>query len=127
VTLFLSARLVARYADRKDPYIVGAFRKLADALPPSVANHVAAQVQATIAAISDARGDRRYTRVFETIATAWLEARKVRISYRRQESDGRDVSTRRLIWPRYLEPNASGHGCYVIAYDEPRASRPPLK
>src|SRR5919198_2764662 len=41
VTLFLSARLVARYADRKDPYIVGAFRKLADALPSSVANHVA--------------------------------------------------------------------------------------
>ena len=59
--------------------------------------------------------DRRYARVFETIATAWAESRKVRIAYSRQDPDGSTKVTRRVVSPRYLEPNPWGRGCYLIA------------
>jgi predicted DNA-binding transcriptional regulator YafY len=114
VTLFLSARMMARYADRKDPHVLTAFSKLADALPKSVARYV----HATMASMTDGRADLRYARVFETVANGWLEARKIRIVYQRQEKGGEAEKTRRVVRPLYMEPNAAGHGCYLIAYDE---------
>jgi predicted DNA-binding transcriptional regulator YafY len=114
VTLFLSARLMARYADKKDPHMFSAFGKLASVLPAPLAAHV----HATVAAMADGHLDRQYARVFEAVATAWATSRKVRISYSRQEADGRDVVTKRLVSPRYLEPNPWGHGCYLVADDE---------
>jgi predicted DNA-binding transcriptional regulator YafY len=114
VTLFLSARMMARYAARKDPHVLSAFGKLADALPRSVARYV----HATMAVVADGCADSRYTRVFETVANGWLEARKVRIVYLRQEKERGAETTRRVVCPLYLEPNPSGHGCYLIAFDE---------
>src|SRR5438128_4911152 len=46
VTLFLSARLMARFADKKDPHVVSAFSKLARVLPTPLAAHVHATVAA---------------------------------------------------------------------------------
>ena len=114
VTLFLSARLMARYADKKDPNVVSAFGKLASVLPAPLAAHV----HATVAAMQDGQVDRRYARVFETIATAWAESRKVRIAYSRQSPDGDIRLTKRVVSPRYMEPNPWGRGCYLIADDE---------
>jgi predicted DNA-binding transcriptional regulator YafY len=114
VTLFLSARLMARFADKKDPHVVSAFGKLASVLPAPLAAHV----HATVAAMADGQVDRRYARVFETVATAWATSRKVRIAYARQGKDGTEVVTRRLVSPHYLEPNPWGLGCYLIADDE---------
>ena len=113
VTLFLSARLMARFADRKDPHVVSAFSKLASVLPAPLAAHV----HATVAAM-EGQVDRRYARVFETVATAWAESRKLRIAYSRQAPDGSSKVTRRVVAPRYLEPNPWGRGCYLIADDE---------
>jgi predicted DNA-binding transcriptional regulator YafY len=62
--------------------------------------------------------DRHYVRVFDAVATAWATSHKVRISYPRKDCDGRMVMTRRLVSPSYLEPNAWGHGCYLIGADE---------
>ena len=38
--LFLSARLMARYADKRDLHVLDAFDKLATVLPSPVAQHV---------------------------------------------------------------------------------------
>jgi|SRR5579864_6424830 len=114
VTLFLSARLMARFADKKDPHVVSAFGKLASVLPTPLAAHV----HATVAAMQEGQFDRRYARIFETIATAWAESRKVRIAYARQSPEGTPRTTRRVVSPRYLEPNPWGHGCYLIADDD---------
>src|SRR6266851_1500192 len=46
VTLFLSARLMARYADKKDPHMFSAFGKLASVLPAPLAAHVHTTVDA---------------------------------------------------------------------------------
>ena len=114
VTLFLSARLMARFADKQDPHVVSAFGKLASVLPAELAAHV----HATVAAMQEGHLDRRYARVFEAVASAWAESRKLRIAYSRQDPDGTTHSTRRVVWPRYLEPNPWGRGCYLIAHDE---------
>src|SRR4030088_2821444 len=84
VTLFLSARLMARFADKKEPHVISAFGKLASVFPTPLAAHV----HATVAAMQEGHVDRRYARVFETVATAWAESRKVRIAYSRQDPDG---------------------------------------
>jgi predicted DNA-binding transcriptional regulator YafY len=105
---------MACLADKKDPHVVGAFGKLASVLPTPLAAHV----HATVAAMQDGHVDRRYARVFETVATAWAESRKVHIAYSRQDSDGSAKATRRIVSPLYLEPNPWGRGCYLIADDE---------
>src|SRR5207253_5136560 len=79
---------------------------------------LAAHVHATAAAMQDGQIDRRYARVFETVATAWAESRKIRIAYSRQDPDGTVKVTRRKLSPLYLEPNPWGRGCYLIADDE---------
>jgi predicted DNA-binding transcriptional regulator YafY len=56
--------------------------------------------------------------VFEAVATAWAESRKLRITYARHATDGDPEVTRRVVAPRYLEPNPWGLGCYLIADDE---------
>jgi predicted DNA-binding transcriptional regulator YafY len=114
VTLFLSARLMARFADKFDPGVKSAFEKLADVLPGPVAAHV----NAIAADMASATVDRRYARVFEEVATAWAESRKLRIAYSRPVPGGQPAVTRRVVAPRYLEPNPWGLGCYLIADDD---------
>src|SRR5438309_837274 len=80
VTLFLSARLMARHADKKDPHVVSAFGKLASVLPTPVAAHV----DAVVAAMADNPGDRAYAGVFEAVATGWATSCKGRITYPRR-------------------------------------------
>ena len=46
LTLFLSSRLMARHADKKDPHLQSAFGKLASVLPAPVAAHLHAIVAA---------------------------------------------------------------------------------
>ena len=48
--------------------------------------------------MQDGQVDRRYARVFETVATAWAESRKLRIAYSRQAPDG--VSKEHGGWSR---------------------------
>jgi predicted DNA-binding transcriptional regulator YafY len=69
--------------------------------------------------MQDGQVDRRYARVFETIAAAWAaESRRVRIASSRQRPDGDIRVTRRVVSPQYMEPNPWGRACYLIADDE---------
>jgi len=113
VTLFLSARLMARYADKRDQHVISAFNKLASILPSPLAQHV----HATVAAIADRPRDDNYERIFDLLATAWAGCRKVRITYPWTHPDGRLFIHERVVAPYFLEPNASGHSCYLIGHD----------
>jgi len=63
VTLFLSARLMARYADKRDQQVVSAFNKLASILPSPLAQHV----HATVAAMADRPRNDDYERLFDLL------------------------------------------------------------
>src|SRR5207302_1309407 len=116
-TLFLSARLMARVAGKKDPHVVSSFSKLASVLPtPRDGGRDAGRTgRSTLCA------------VFETVATVWAESRKLRIAYSRQAPDGVSKVTRRVVAPRYLQPNPWGRGCYLTADDEPSRDRRTFK
>ncbi len=113
VALFLSARLMARFADKRDDRILNAFGKLAAILPPPIAH----QVDATTAELSRLPADPIYQQVLECVATAWAEGRKVRIWYPWAAEDGRTAVYERLVSPYFLEPNPTGHSCYLIGHD----------
>jgi predicted DNA-binding transcriptional regulator YafY len=112
VTLFLSTRLMARYQDRRDPHVVSAFNKLASVLPAPIAQ----QVHASVASLAERPRDDNRERVFDLLATAWAEGRKVQIWYPSTRAGDKSVYER-LISPYFLEPNPSGHTCYLIGLD----------
>jgi len=109
VTLFLSARLMARFQDRENPDVVVAHRKLATILPESVARHV----DAATTAMARRPSDEVQARVFGILATGWAEGRCVRIGY--CSADG--ATTERLVRPYFLEPSPTGHSTYLIGHD----------
>ena len=113
VALFLSARLMARFADKRDDHILSAFGKLAAILPSPIAQ----QVDATTADLSRLPADRTYQQVLDCLATAWAESRKVRVWYPWAADDGRTAVYERVVSPYFLEPNPAGHSCYLIGHD----------
>jgi proteasome accessory factor B len=60
--------------------------------------------------------DPAYARTLADLATAWAERRKVAITYTK------DDSFERVVWPLFLEPNATGHSCYLLAWDPKRGA-----
>src|SRR5262245_36447051 len=92
VTLFLSARLMARYQDHRDPHVIAAFNKLASILPEPIAEHV----HASLASLSARPRDDRRERIFDPLSTAWAEGRKVRISYL-PAREGEQTASDRLV------------------------------
>jgi predicted DNA-binding transcriptional regulator YafY len=116
VTLFLSARLVARYQDRRDPHVISLFNKLATIVPTPIARHMGA----SIVGLARRRGDDTRNRVFDILATAWAEGRKVRIWYAGSSSGGQITPSERLVSPYLLEPKPGGHTLYLIGYDNRR-------
>ncbi len=114
VTLFLSARLLARFLDRRDPHTIRAMQALAAVLPQDVARHVDGAVRHLTARPADAA----YEKIFDLVTLGWVEHRKVRIGYPRRHADGEMRVGLQLFAPYFLEPNPLGHGCYVIGHDD---------
>lgn len=114
VTLFLSARLMTRYQDYRDPHVVSAFNKLATILPTPVAQHV----HASIASMARQPRDDARALLFDRLAIAWAEGRKVRIWYPHTSAHGHTYVNVRLVSPYFLEPNPSGHTHYLIGHDD---------
>ena len=113
VALFLGARLMARFADKRDDHILNAFGKLAAILPAPIAQ----QVDATTEELSRLPADRTYQQVLDRLATAWAEGRKVRIWYPATTAEGRTTVYERLVSPYFLEPSPTGHSSYLIGHD----------
>ncbi len=110
MTLFIAARLLARYADEYNPHVVSALDKLAAALPESVAAHVLQ----TAEALRRRPADDRAVAVLEQVARAWAERRIVRLWYRSPRSG--ELRQRDLA-PYFLEVSGPAYSCYVIGYD----------
>jgi predicted DNA-binding transcriptional regulator YafY len=108
VTLFLSARLMQRFQDHRDPHVVSAIDKLANILPIPIAQHV----HASVAWLNELPPDDTRARIFDLIATGWAEGRKVKIRYPHERR-----LSERSIAPYFLEPNPGGHSRYVIGHD----------
>jgi predicted DNA-binding transcriptional regulator YafY len=113
VTVFLSARLMDRFKDYRDPWVVSTFNKLASVLPSPVARHV----HASLASMADRPRDEHRNRVFDLLATSWADGLKVRIWYQGVHDDLAAPARERLLSPYFLEPNARGHSSYVIGHD----------
>lgn len=114
MALFLSARLVSKYADERDPNVESAFVKLASVLPPAIAEHV----QETVALLASRTENPDYSRVFDILTTAWANRRRVKIGYLWTKPDGSAQKVyERMLDPYFIEPSGIGHSCYVIGFD----------
>jgi predicted DNA-binding transcriptional regulator YafY len=123
LALYLAARLLSRHSDEHNPHVVKALEKLADALgakSPLMAGHIARAADA----VRTRRVRREYVEALEVLTQGWAEGRKVRLRYR---SYSKDETTERTFAPYFIEPSGIGYACYVIGYDDLRASLRTLK
>ena len=108
-SLYLAARLLARYSDQPNPFVISALSKLASVLPEAIAQHVQRSVQA----LGYRQPDARQNDVFEKVTLAWATGRKVRIWHQAGHSDHvHDY----LVCPYFIEPSSEGYATYLIGH-----------
>jgi predicted DNA-binding transcriptional regulator YafY len=118
VAFFFAARLMAQFADRYDPDTGAAFQKLAEILPPVVANHLAR----TIDVLASRPADDRQTRHLRLLARAWAERRIVELTYDAATySPGRPLRRAR-VHPYLIEASATTRAVYLMGFDESRGA-----
>jgi proteasome accessory factor B len=122
-TLFLAARMLAKASDEHDTELIGAFVKLAQILPPVLAEHI----EATVDAFSTTPANPRFTRVFRVLAEAWAGRRVVEIEYDAGVYDVTKAARRTRVQPLAIEPSALTHALYLIGWDEGRRARRTFK
>jgi proteasome accessory factor B len=122
-TFFLAARVLAKATDEHDPELLSAFVKLAEILPPVLAEHLHATVDAYA---STPRND-RFTRVLRVLTKGWAERRVVMIDYGPGVYDPGKAARQTRVRPFALEPSAHTRALYLIGYDEGRRARRTFK
>jgi len=122
-TLFLAARVLAKASDEHDTELIGAFVKLAQVLPPVLAEHI----RATVEAFATTPPNERFTRVFRVLAEAWASRRVVEIEYDAGVYDPARGPRRTRVRPWAIEPSALTHALYLIGWDEDRSARRTFK
>jgi predicted DNA-binding transcriptional regulator YafY len=114
MAMLLSARLMLRFADKDNAFAAAAYEKVAAALP----DPVKAPVLETAETLSARRHDPGFLQVLTALTSAWAERRRVVITYTMEDTFEREVL------PLFIEPNPTGHSCYLIAWDpKPDAPR----
>ena len=122
-TLSLAARLLAKVSDEHDTELIGAFVKLAQVLPPVLAEHI----EATVDVFSTTPTNPRFTRVFRVLAEGWAQRRVVVIEYDAGVYDATKGTRRTRVRPLAIEPSALTHALYLLAWDEGRNARRTFK
>ncbi len=122
-TLFLAARMLAKTSDEHDTELIGALVKLAQILPPVLAEHI----QGTVDAFATTPTNERFTRVFRVLAEAWAGRRVVEIEYDAGVYDPSKKSRRTRVRPEAIEPSALTHALYLFGWDEERRARRTFK
>jgi predicted DNA-binding transcriptional regulator YafY len=123
MAFFLAARLLSKATDELDAEIIGAFVKLAQILPPVLAD----QLHETTDAFADTPRDETFTRVLRSLTEALAGRRVVEIEYTAGVYD-RTKGLRRLrLHPYAIEPSAHTRALYVIGFDEERQARRTFK
>ncbi|HVM30346.1 MAG TPA: WYL domain-containing protein [Candidatus Limnocylindrales bacterium] len=121
--LFLAARVLAKTSDEHDTELIGAFVKLASILPPVLAEHV----RATVDAFAETPRNERFTRVFRVLAEGWANRRVVELEYDAGVYEPGRGPRRARVRPWAIEPSALTHALYLIGWDEARAGRRTFK
>jgi predicted DNA-binding transcriptional regulator YafY len=121
--LFLAARVLTKTSDEHDTELIGAFVKLAAILPPVLAEHV----RATVDAFAETPRNERFTRVFRVLAEGWANRRVVEIEYDAGVYEPGKGARRARVRPWAIEPSALTHALYLIGWDESRQGRRTFK
>lgn len=119
MAVFLSARLIARYADAYDPDLGAAFQKLAEGLPPILARHIIDSVD-LLSRLRPADPGRRS--IIRSLTGAWADRRVVELRYRAGTYDVRKGTRRARVRPYLIEPSLTTRALYLIGFDETRAA-----
>jgi proteasome accessory factor B len=122
-TFFLAARVLAKATDEHDPELLSAFVKLAEILPPVLAEHL----HATVDAYASTPRNERFTRVLRVLTRAWADRRVVVIEYGPGVYDQRKRARTTRVRPYAIEPSAHTRAAYLIGYDEERQGRRTFK
>jgi predicted DNA-binding transcriptional regulator YafY len=118
MAVFLSARLVAKYADAHDPDLAAAFQKLAGALPAVLAAHVQRTLDVMARRPLDPAGSQNLRRLTQ----AWAERRVVELVYDPSTYDPGRLPRRARVRPYLIEPSPVSHALYLIGWDEGKAA-----
>ncbi|MFO7531149.1 MAG: transcriptional regulator [Candidatus Limnocylindrales bacterium] len=119
MAFYLAARLLTKATDELDTEIIGAMVKLAQVLPPVLAE----QLHAAADAFADTPRDDAFTRVLRGLTQALAERRIVEMEYEAGVYDASRPMRRVRLHPYAIEPSALTHALYVIGYDEERQDR----
>ncbi|MEO6350576.1 MAG: WYL domain-containing protein [Candidatus Limnocylindrales bacterium] len=123
-TLFLAARMLAKTSDEHDTEIIGAFVKLAQILPPVLADHI----RDTVDAFSTAtERNETFTRVFRVLAEGWAQRRVIEMEYDSGVYDPTRAPRKTRVQPLAIEPSALTHALYLMGFDESRGARRTFK
>jgi predicted DNA-binding transcriptional regulator YafY len=123
MAFFLAARLLTKATDELDTEIIGAFVKLAQVLPPVLAE----QLQATADAWADTPRNETFTRVLRALTEALAQRRVVVIEYDAGVYDPTRGTRRTRVHPFAIEPSAQTHALYLLAHDEERGAQRTFK
>ncbi len=119
MAVFLSARLMVRYADKYDPDLAAAFEKLEEGLPQPLKEHV----DRTLTILAGHQKDAGFNRHVRLLTRAWAGRKVVEIDYdpppysRYGAAGGR---RRAVVRPYLLEPSLQTHALYLMGWDETR-------
>jgi predicted DNA-binding transcriptional regulator YafY len=118
MAVFLSARLMARFADEYDPDLAGAFQKVAVGLPPVLAEHVAR----TLEVMARRPLDERMRGHVRLLTQAWADRRVVHLTYDPAAYDPGRLPREARVHPYLIEPSSTTHALYLIGFDEARGA-----
>lgn len=116
MAFFVSARLLAKFADEHDADFSNAFLKLAAVLPPMLRDHLVD----TLDRMADAPVDETFRRHVRDLTLAWAERRIVQITYDATAYDPARATRTTRVHPYLVEPSALTHALYLVGYDEER-------
>jgi proteasome accessory factor B len=118
MAVFLSARLMVRYADKYDPDLAAAFEKLEEGLPAALREHV----ERTLDRLSRHPRDETFSRHVHLLTKAWAERRVVALDYDPARYGTGSERRRALVRPYLIEPSLQTHALYLIGWDETRGA-----
>ncbi|MFL5757539.1 MAG: helix-turn-helix transcriptional regulator [Chloroflexota bacterium] len=118
MAVFLSARLMTRYADKYDPNLAAAFQKLEEGLPEALKEHV----ERTLDDLATRPVDAKFNRHLADLTRAWAERRVVTFRYAPARYADNTERTPRdaVVRPYLVEPSLETHALYLIGWDETR-------
>lgn len=119
LTLYLAARLLARASDERDTELINAYVKIAEILPPVLAEHL----RATVDAYAGTATNPRFTSVLRALTQGLLERRVVEIEYGPGVYENGSSGGRRRVHPLAIEPSAASRALYLIAWDVDREAQ----